>query len=212
MRVGLCVERSLELVVGLLGILKAGGAYVPLDPSYPAERLAFMLEDARRRRCCSTQAQLAAAAAAAAQVVLLDASRSAARAPTRRRRAATPTTWPTCIYTSGSTGRPKGVAHRRTAGAGRLIRWTHERCPSAELARRAVLDVAQLRSVGVRAVRRRCSTGGACVDAAVDDALALLERWRRRRDATLVNTVPSAAAARCCDVRRPGAAVGAALV
>src|SRR5262249_41786985 len=44
--VGLCVERSLELVVGLLGILKAGGAYLPLDPSYPAERLAFMLDDA----------------------------------------------------------------------------------------------------------------------------------------------------------------------
>ena len=46
--VGLCVERSLEMVVGLLGILKAGGAYLPLDPDYPAERLAFMLADARR--------------------------------------------------------------------------------------------------------------------------------------------------------------------
>ena len=44
--VGLCLERSLEMLVGLLGILKAGGAYLPLDPSYPAERLAFMLEDA----------------------------------------------------------------------------------------------------------------------------------------------------------------------
>ena len=44
-RVGICVERSLEMVVGLLGILKAGGAYVPLDPSYPAQRLAYMLSD-----------------------------------------------------------------------------------------------------------------------------------------------------------------------
>ena len=43
--VGICVERSLEMVVGVLGILKAGGAYVPLDPDYPAPRLAFMLED-----------------------------------------------------------------------------------------------------------------------------------------------------------------------
>ena len=46
-RVGICVERSLEMVVGLLGILKAGGAYVPLDPGYPAERLAYMLEDSK---------------------------------------------------------------------------------------------------------------------------------------------------------------------
>src|SRR5438067_13287329 len=45
--VGVCIERSVEMVVGLLGILKAGGAYVPLDPAYPAERLAFMLQDAR---------------------------------------------------------------------------------------------------------------------------------------------------------------------
>src|SRR5205823_1573608 len=45
--VGLCVERSLEMIVALLGILKAGGAYVPLDPAYPAERLRFLLEDAR---------------------------------------------------------------------------------------------------------------------------------------------------------------------
>ena len=45
--VGICVERSIEMVVGLLGILKAGGAYVPLDPAYPKERLEFMLEDAQ---------------------------------------------------------------------------------------------------------------------------------------------------------------------
>ena len=45
--VGICVERSLEMIVGLLGILKAGGAYVPLDPAYPQARLAFILEDAQ---------------------------------------------------------------------------------------------------------------------------------------------------------------------
>ena len=50
-RVGLCVERRVEMVVGLLGVLKAGGAYVPLDPEYPAERLGYMLEDTARR-CC----------------------------------------------------------------------------------------------------------------------------------------------------------------
>ncbi|MBN3105947.1 AMP-binding protein, partial [Pectobacterium brasiliense] len=45
-RVAICVERSLDMVIGLLGILKAGAAYVPLDPGYPAERLAYMLDDA----------------------------------------------------------------------------------------------------------------------------------------------------------------------
>ena len=45
--VGICMDRSLEMMVGLLGILKAGGAYVPLDPSYPKERLEFMLEDTK---------------------------------------------------------------------------------------------------------------------------------------------------------------------
>ena len=45
--VGICIERSIEMVIGLLGILKAGGAYVPLDPSYPRERLAFMLDDSQ---------------------------------------------------------------------------------------------------------------------------------------------------------------------
>ncbi|TMJ30042.1 MAG: hypothetical protein E6G96_09395, partial [Alphaproteobacteria bacterium] len=47
--VGLCLARSLDMIVGLLGILKAGGAYLPLDPDYPRERLAFMLADARAR-------------------------------------------------------------------------------------------------------------------------------------------------------------------
>src|SRR5205085_4124078 len=56
--VGLCVERSLDMVVGLLGILKAGGAYVPVDPSYPAERIAFILADAQAS-VLVTQAQLA---------------------------------------------------------------------------------------------------------------------------------------------------------
>ena len=51
-RVGVCLERALELVVGLLGVLKAGGAYVPLDPAIPPERLALHAGGRRRRRCC----------------------------------------------------------------------------------------------------------------------------------------------------------------
>src|ERR671914_427338 len=70
--VGVCAERSLELVVGLLGILKAGGAYVPLDPAYPEERLAFMLENARLK-VLLTQAHLAPTLPqTSAQVMCLD--------------------------------------------------------------------------------------------------------------------------------------------
>ena len=69
--VGLCVERSLDMVVGLLGILKAGGAYLPLDPDYPRERLAFMLEDAGAPVLVTQSALLDAAAGAAAPRIVL---------------------------------------------------------------------------------------------------------------------------------------------
>ncbi|HXN80230.1 MAG TPA: condensation domain-containing protein, partial [Steroidobacteraceae bacterium] len=113
--VGLCLERSLELIVGLLGILKAGGAYLPLDPQYPAQRLAFMLGDAGAR-VLVTQAALLdrlalANASARAAVVRLDADAAAIAAqPTRAPLLALDPHHPAyVIYTSGSTGMPKGV-------------------------------------------------------------------------------------------------------
>ena len=110
--VGLCVERSLEMLVGVLGILKAGGAYLPLDPAYPEERLAFMLEDARAP-VLLTQAKLGSRLRApGGGIVQLDADW-----PTIARRPATaspvalhPHNTAYVIYTSGSTGTPKGVA------------------------------------------------------------------------------------------------------
>ncbi|MDI3289247.1 non-ribosomal peptide synthetase, partial [Polyangium sp. 15x6] len=109
--VGLCVERSLEMVVGLLGILKAGGAYVPLDPGYPRERLAYMLTDARPA-VLLTQGRLEGKLPAHAFVTVhLDAS-----APPWQGQPLTapgaqvgPENAAYVIYTSGSTGRPKGV-------------------------------------------------------------------------------------------------------
>ena len=115
-RVALCLERTLEMVVGLLGVLKAGGAYVPLDPAYPAERLAFMLEDS------APVVVLMPTGASRAVLPALDAPvlpcstwttkrrrlREAAhqprpRAPWASRRSHLAYV----IYTSGSTGRPR---------------------------------------------------------------------------------------------------------
>ncbi|OJT19749.1 peptide synthetase [Archangium sp. Cb G35] len=109
-RVGLSVERSVEMVVGMLGILKAGGAYVPLDPDYPRERLAFMLEDSGAK-VLVTQRHLAGTLPARdVQTVAVDEPgtfTSGSDAPPA------PGTGPEglayVIYTSGSTGRPKGV-------------------------------------------------------------------------------------------------------
>ena len=114
--VGLCVERSPEMVIGLLGILKAGGAYLPLDPNYPRERLAFMLADAGCPVLVTQSALLDrlpddARQAAHRQVVRLDADASAiARQPATAPPLDLDPRHPAyVIYTSGSTGTPKGV-------------------------------------------------------------------------------------------------------
>ena len=119
--VALCVERSLEMVVGLLGILKAGGAYVPLDPSYPSERLAFMLRDSGALLLLTHQRlrdQLAPGSHGV-KVLCLDADwRTIATSATQNPKCgATPENLAYVIYTSGSTGEPKGVEirHRNLA-------------------------------------------------------------------------------------------------
>jgi aspartate racemase len=109
--VGLYMDRSLEMIVGLLGILKAGGAYVPLDPSYPLERLAFMLQDTRAAVLLTQPALLEMLPTLGLEVICLDGSWKAIdqeplENPLDETRAEN---LAYVMYTSGSTGRPKGV-------------------------------------------------------------------------------------------------------
>ncbi|NCT51379.1 MAG: amino acid adenylation domain-containing protein [Microcystis aeruginosa G13-03] len=109
--VGICVERSLEMIVGLLGILKAGGAYVPLDPDYPQERLSFMLEDSQVK-VLVTQAKLVESIPEhQAQLICLDTEweKIAQNIPSNPESGVKPDNLTYIIYTSGSTGKPKGV-------------------------------------------------------------------------------------------------------
>jgi amino acid adenylation domain-containing protein len=117
-KVGIAVERSIEMVVGLLGILKAGAAYVPLDPEYPAERLAYIVADSGVQLLL-TQSYLAGQMLiqGVEQVVLLDQMDLSDRAHHNPEVAVHGDNLAYVIYTSGSTGKPKGaaIAHRSLA-------------------------------------------------------------------------------------------------
>lgn len=106
--VGLYTERSLNMVVGLLGILKAGGAYVPLDPNFPADRVAFMVKDSCLKTIVTTNAlAVAARKLGAASILNLDAAPASANVAVKARVRDHHLAY--VIYTSGSTGVPKGV-------------------------------------------------------------------------------------------------------
>ncbi len=109
--VGVNVERSVELMVAVMGVLKAGGAYVPLDPEFPAERIAFMIEDARASVIVSQASLVDYLPKSEAAVVSIDGDHAAidAHASTPPQTATKPQHLAYAIYTSGSTGKPKGV-------------------------------------------------------------------------------------------------------
>lgn len=134
--VGICVDRSLEMVVGLLGIMKAGGAYLPLDPNYPVERLRHMLEDAAPQIVLTQKKLMATLSVTHAALMPLDESPpelggySARNLPAAELQL-TPENLVYLIYTSGSTGRPKGtqMPHRSMVN---LIEWHRENFRAGE--------------------------------------------------------------------------------
>ncbi len=127
--VGICLERSLEMVIGLLGILKAGAAYVPLDPSYPADRLRLIVEESGIAVVLTTQG-FAGLLSAEVKSICLDAELPGATAlgtvPTRLgSQSAVPGNLAYVIYTSGSTGKPKGSMITHEGICNRLL-WMQE--------------------------------------------------------------------------------------
>jgi amino acid adenylation domain-containing protein len=130
--VGLCLERSLEMVVALLGVLKAGGAYVPLDPEMPAERLAQMAADAGLRVILTVESLLRVLPESRpSTVVCLDGDRPYGPAPGRisgHEPAIDGTSLAYVLFTSGSTGRPKGVAIPQRAIVNHML-WMQSEFP-----------------------------------------------------------------------------------
>jgi amino acid adenylation domain-containing protein len=127
--VALCVERGLEMVIGLLGVLKAGGAYIPLDPAYPHERLSFMLEDSRPLVVLTQERLTERLSSHSANLFCLDRDFMAITAgeEVQALRQAMPEELAYIIYTSGSTGRPKGVQISHGSMMNLLL--SMKRCP-----------------------------------------------------------------------------------
>ena len=125
--VGICVERSLEMIVGLLGILKAGGGYVPLDPHYPEERLAFLLKDARLSVLLTQQRLATNLPTHAERILYLDVQQEAilTESGDNPLGGAMADSLAYVIYTSGSTGQPKGVMIAHSGICNRLF-WGQE--------------------------------------------------------------------------------------
>ncbi|MCO8171458.1 amino acid adenylation domain-containing protein, partial [Pseudomonas sp. 21LCFQ02] len=120
-RVAICVERSVEMVVGLLGILKAGGAYVPLDPAYPLERLQHMLEDSKPVVLLVHQATRNLLPVSGIPVINLETIVAGAPVGASLLANASASNLAYVIYTSGSTGKPKGVMNEHAAVVNRLL-------------------------------------------------------------------------------------------
>ncbi|HEU4454354.1 MAG TPA: amino acid adenylation domain-containing protein [Longimicrobium sp.] len=183
-RVALALERSVEMVVAVLGVLKAGGCYVPVDPAYPARRIAHMLEDSRASVLVTTSALAARLPAGASAVLAVDAdadlvAREASTAPAVEVDAEN---LAYVLYTSGSTGLPKGAAlpHRALAS---LLRWQLRRWGAGAAAR--TLQFASLSfDVSFQEIFSTWCAGGTLVlvdDPTRRDAHALLAYLRETR-------------------------------
>jgi amino acid adenylation domain-containing protein len=189
-RVGLCMERSLEMVIGLLGILKAGGAYVALDPHYPVERLKFMVEDSSIA-VLVTQSGLLEQLLGSPKVICIDKElvEIAHESGKDVGLPLYPENLVYVIYTSGSTGRPRGVAVQH-GSANALLQWAREVFSAEELGG-VLASTSICFDLSVFEIFAPLSWGGKTI--VVRDALNLAE-MEQESGVKLLNTVPSAMA------------------
>ena len=196
--VGVCMDRSLDMITGLLGILQAGGAYVPLDPDYPGERLEHMLRDSRAAIVLTEERlleKLAGLVSPGTRLVAMDREWPAILAQVAELRAngmplrqdVRPHHLSHVIYTSGSTGQPKGVAIEHHSPV-TLVHWANEVYSREELA--AVLASTSICfDLSVYEIFVTLANGGTIV--LVPNALGLVD-LPKGTPLTLINTVPSA--------------------
>jgi amino acid adenylation domain-containing protein len=189
--VGICVERSPLMVIGLLGILKAGGAYVPLDPAYPRERLRFMLEDSAAPLFITQRALLASLPLRKGQTICLDDDWGSIGCESDEDpdSEAVAENLAYVIYTSGSTGKPKGVAIQHKSVVA-LLNWARGTFSPEEL-QGVLASTSVCFDLSVFELFVTLGLGG-CVILA-DNALHLAN-LKSAQLVTLINTVPSAMA------------------
>jgi amino acid adenylation domain-containing protein len=186
--VGICMERSVEMVVAILAVLKAGAAYVPLDPKYPMERLEFMLTDTGAPVLLTNMHSSASLPGFVGKIVSVDNSWDQFASEINRNvnSDVIANDLAYVIYTSGSTGKPKGVMieHRNAVA---FLTWAHATFTKAELAV-VLASTSVCFDLSIFEVFAPLTSGG-CV-LLVENALALGERDFLIKP-TLINTVPS---------------------
>ena len=191
-RVAICLERSFEMIVGLLAVLKAGGAYVPLDPGYPKERLRYMLEDSapvlvltRKKLMAKVLAEIGAKMPMVEVDEVSIWEREPDGNPPRAETGLTSSHLAYLIYTSGSTGQPKGVAveHRNTVN---FICWAQSAF-SAEVMRHTLFATSLNFDLAIYECFVPLSRG-----ASIRIVRDVLDQGHAAIDLTLINTVPSA--------------------
>ncbi|ELR72060.1 Long-chain-fatty-acid--CoA ligase [Fulvivirga imtechensis AK7] len=195
--VGVCVDRSVDMIVALMGILQAGGAYVPLDPNYPEDRIAFMLRDSQASVVLTQEKlkkKLRKIVPHEAELIALDQQWKEITASVSKSidqkvklsQKVTPDNLAYVIYTSGSTGKPKGVAieHHSTVA---LLNWAKGVFGRDQLAG-VLASTSICFDLSVYEIFLPLSVGGKVILA--PDALALTN-FAHRASVTLINTVPS---------------------